>query len=50
MLAGFVAGYMKTKSPLSAMKFATAAGGAAAFCEGLPGKEEILEIICSISD
>ncbi len=50
MLAGFVAGYMKTKSPLSAMKFATAAGGAAAFCEGLPGKEEILGIICSMSD
>ena len=41
MVAGFIAGYLKNKDYLEALKLGTAAGSATAFAKGLATKEEI---------
>ncbi|MBR5636244.1 MAG: 1-phosphofructokinase, partial [Pseudobutyrivibrio sp.] len=41
MVAGFVAGYMKTKNYDTALKMGTAAGSATAFSDGLAKKADI---------
>lgn len=41
MVAGFIAGYLKTKDYKEALKLGTAAGSATAFSSGLATKEEI---------
>lgn len=45
MVAGFLAGYLKHKNYDDALKLATAAGGAAAFSNGLAKRELIDEIL-----
>ena len=45
MVAGFVAGYLKTKDYKYALKLATACGSATAFSEGLGNKEEIIKML-----
>lgn len=44
MVAGFIAGYVQTKRFDEALKLASAAGNASAFCEGVAGREAILKI------
>lgn len=44
MVAGFVAGYLKTGDFGYAVKLGTAAGGATAFSDGLGGKDHIMEL------
>jgi 1-phosphofructokinase len=41
MVAGFVAGYMKTKNYETALKMGTAAGSATAFSDGLAKAADI---------
>lgn len=43
MIAGFMSGYMKTGDYEYSLKLGTAAGGATAFTEWLPSKEDIME-------
>ena len=44
MVAGFIAGYMKTKDYLYALELGIASGSATAFCEDLAEKEEIMSL------
>lgn len=44
MVAGFVAGYMKSQSYEEALKMGTATGSATAFSEGLATKEKVMEL------
>ena len=44
MVAGFTAGYIRTRDYAYAMKLGTACGGATAFHAGLADKEEIMEV------
>lgn len=44
MVAGFLAGYLKTGNYEYALKLGTAAGGATAFSEGLGTKEDIMKL------
>lgn len=44
MVAGFLAGYMKTKDYLYALELGIASGSATAFCEDLAEKEEIVSL------
>ncbi len=44
MVAGFLAGYLKTGDYEYALKLGTAAGGATAFSEGLGTREEIMKL------
>lgn len=44
MVAGFLAGYMKTKDYLYALNLGIASGSATAFCEDLAEKEEIVSL------
>lgn len=48
MVAGFIAGYMKTKDYLYALKLGTACGGATAFHSGLATRDQIEEILQSL--
>ncbi len=48
MVAGFLAGYLKTGDYRQALKLGTAAGSATAFSEGLAGATKILEIYSKI--
>ena len=45
MVAGFVASYFKDRNYEKALKYATAAGGATAFLEGLATKEKTEELL-----
>lgn len=45
MVAGFIAGYVRTRNPLEALALATAAGSATAFTEGIAPKEAVLELL-----
>ena len=49
MLAGFLAGYEKTKDFGYALRLGTAAGGATAFSEGLAMKAEIQNAECRVA-
>ena len=49
MLAGFLAGYEKTKDFGYALRLGTAAGGATAFSEGLATKVEIQNAECRVA-
>ena len=44
MVAGFIAGYERTKDYAYALELGVAAGSATAFCQGLAGREEILSL------
>ena len=48
MVAGFLAGYIKTKDYAYALKLGTACGGATAFSTGLAKKEKIEELFASL--
>jgi len=48
MVAGFVAGYLKTKDYKYALKLATACGSATAFSQGLGSKEKIVQMLSVI--
>lgn len=48
MVAGFVAGYLKTKDYKYALKLATACGSATAFSQGLGNKEKIVQMLSVI--
>ena len=50
MVAGFLAGYEKTKDYSYALKLGTAAGSATAFSKDLATKEAIENIFCGIQD
>ncbi len=45
MVAGFIAGYVRTKDPLEALALATAAGSASAFTQGIATKEAVLDLV-----
>lgn len=45
MLAGFLAGYIKTNDFMDAFKLAVAAGSASAFSHWLPSKDEIISLL-----
>lgn len=45
MVAGFIAGYLKTGDMKYALKLATACGSATAFCEGLCKQNDIVEML-----
>ena len=44
MVAGFIAGYMKYHDYDEAVRMGICAGSATAFCEGLAGREEIMQL------
>ena len=46
MVAGFLAGYLKTKDFAYALRLGTACGSAAAFSEGVAEKEDIEKLMC----
>lgn len=48
MVAGFIAGYLKTKDYANALKLGTACGGATAFSTGLAKKEKIEELFSNL--
>lgn len=48
MVAGFVAGYLKSKDLKEALKLATATGSATAFSQWLATKEKIDELLCQL--
>ncbi len=45
MIAGFLAGYLKTGDCQYALKLGTACGGATAFADGIAGREEICRVM-----
>lgn len=48
MVAGFIAGYLKTKDLKQALKFATATGSATAFSTWLATKDKIDDLLCQL--
>ena len=48
MVAGFIAGYLKTKDYAYALKLGTACGGATAFSRGLAKKDKIEELLATL--
>ncbi len=50
MVAGFLAGYLKTKDYAYALKLGTACGGATAFHSGLAKREEIEEVLETLQE
>ena len=49
MVAGFLAGYLKTGDYGYALKFGTASGGATAFSHGIGSREKIMELFTQLN-
>lgn len=49
MVAGFLAGYLKTRDYGYALKLGTASGGATAFSHGIGTKEKIMELLTQLN-
>lgn len=50
MVAGFLAGYLKTKDYGYALKLGTASGGATAFSYGIGNREKIMELLTQLKE
>ena len=50
MVAGFLAGYLKTGDYGYALKLGTASGGATAFSHGIGSREKIMELFTQLNE
>lgn len=50
MVAGFLAGYLKTGDYGYALKLGTASGGATAFSDGIGTRERIMELLGQLEE
>lgn len=50
MVAGFLAGYLKTGDYGYALKLGTASGGATAFSYGIGSREKIMELFTQLNE
>ena len=48
MVAGFIAGYLKSENYEDALKMGLATGSASAFSEGLATKEEVYQLLATL--